>query len=170
MQQEVFEPREALDRLLGACMEELKRRFGPGLVSVVLYGSMARGTARPGSDVDLLVVAEELPSRRWDRQDVAVELSMALEGALEDFERSAGWYPYLSLILKTPAEATGFRRLYLDMVDEARILFDRDGFFAGVLREVEEKIQTLGARRVKVGRRWYWDLKPGTRAGEEFEL
>lgn len=31
---------------------------------VILFGSHARGNARPGSDLDLLVIEPELPSRR----------------------------------------------------------------------------------------------------------
>jgi len=36
----------------------LERELGQQLVSVVLHGSVARGNARVGSDIDLLVVVE----------------------------------------------------------------------------------------------------------------
>ena len=39
-------------------------RWGRDLVSVVLFGSFARGDAHPHSDVDLLLVVENLP-RDW---------------------------------------------------------------------------------------------------------
>ena len=38
------------------------------LVSAVLFGSVARGTARPDSDVDLLLVAHGLPRSFRDRR------------------------------------------------------------------------------------------------------
>src|SRR5215469_14697159 len=41
---------------LNRVLERLVRNFAPELV--VLFGSYAKGTARPGSDVDLLVVAD----------------------------------------------------------------------------------------------------------------
>ena len=51
---------------------ELARKFahrlqvawGENLVSVVLYGSVARGECHKDSDVDLLMIAEELPESR----------------------------------------------------------------------------------------------------------
>jgi predicted nucleotidyltransferase len=45
-------------------VQALRDGFGDQLISVVVYGSHARGTAKPGSDVDLLVVVRELP-RDW---------------------------------------------------------------------------------------------------------
>jgi len=54
--------------LLARLVDILKERLGPSLVSVVLYGSVARGVARPDSDVDLLVVLDNPPSnyhRSW---------------------------------------------------------------------------------------------------------
>jgi predicted nucleotidyltransferase len=42
--------------LLRGTLDRLIRAFAPE--RIVLFGSYAKGTARPGSDVDLLVVAE----------------------------------------------------------------------------------------------------------------
>ena len=44
-----------------ACAEALAHEFGA--TRVVLFGSVARGDARPGSDVDLLV--DGVPDGRW---------------------------------------------------------------------------------------------------------
>ncbi|SRR5258707_6677349 len=41
---------------IGRILERLVRNFAPE--RIVLFGSYAKGTARPGSDVDLLVVAD----------------------------------------------------------------------------------------------------------------
>jgi predicted nucleotidyltransferase len=37
----------------------------PEIEALVLYGSRARGDYRPSSDIDLAVVAEHMPSRRF---------------------------------------------------------------------------------------------------------
>jgi len=41
---------------------ELRELYGPRLEKVVLFGSWARGEGRPDSDLDLLVVLDEVPS------------------------------------------------------------------------------------------------------------
>lgn len=120
-----------------AYTERARARFGDRLVSVVLFGSCARGAATASSDIDLLLVAEGLPTDRLARQEINIRLSRDLEPLLDDIARETTWYPYLSVILETPAEARRFHRIYLDMVEEARLLYDRDGFFASVLETVK---------------------------------
>jgi predicted nucleotidyltransferase len=50
--------------LASAVARDLLRLYGDRLRRVVLYGSWARGDAHPESDVDLLVVLDEVRSRR----------------------------------------------------------------------------------------------------------
>jgi len=50
--------------VLEALLNELKKRFGKRLVSLVVFGSVARGTMKSDSDLDLLIVAQGLPRGR----------------------------------------------------------------------------------------------------------
>ncbi|MBK8432567.1 MAG: nucleotidyltransferase domain-containing protein [Chloroflexi bacterium] len=45
----------------------LQEALGDDLVALVLFGSRARGDARPDSDWDLLLIAEGLPERPFAR-------------------------------------------------------------------------------------------------------
>ena len=76
----------------------------------------------------------------------------------------------LSPILKTPEQATAGSPLFLDMVEDARILYDRNGFFAQRLSRLRNRLIELGSKRIWRGNTWYWDLKPDFRPGEVFEL
>jgi len=48
-----------LPKILRSLRRELKRIFGDQLEIVLLYGSQARGEARPDSDIDILIVVRD---------------------------------------------------------------------------------------------------------------
>jgi hypothetical protein len=149
--------------------ELLAQALDDRLVSVVLFGSVARGDAGPGSDIDLLIVARDLPRGQFARKRLLASADAAFEPALEEAARE-GIEGRPARIVRTPEEARRIIPLYLDFTDDARLLIDRDGFFAAVLERLRASLRRLGARRVRYGRRWYWDLKPDLRPGEVFEL
>jgi hypothetical protein len=56
------------------------------------------------------------------------------------------------------------------MIEDGRVLFDRRGFWRSFIRSFQRRLDRLGARKIMVGDRWYWDLKPDYRPGEVFEI
>ena len=160
---------EYVDQLQRDVTEAAGRHYGSRLVSVVVFGSMGRRTFRHDSDLDLLIVADDLPAGRVARVQEFAAVEAALEPRLAE-GRTCGFDTVCSPVFKTPDEVTAGSPLFLDMVEDARILFDRDGFFAGVLTRLRERLARLGARRIWRGNAWYWDLKPDYRPGEVFEL
>lgn len=161
--------KEPYRSVLAELVEALKRRLGDSLVSVVLYGSVARGEARADSDVDLLIVAEGLPRSRFERQDLFMEVEEGLKPLIEEAER-LGCVIDFSPILKTPEEAARTSPLYLDMVEDAVILYDKDNFFRRILERLKKRLEELGAERVRCGKLWYWRLKRDYKFGEVIEL
>ncbi len=150
-----------LARLYVAALQE---SAGPALVSAVLFGSGDRGEAGPVSDIDLLLVVEGLPPSQLVRHDVLQAADARLEPERVRLRRE-GIVTDVRPILKTPEEAQRITLLYLDMVEDGDLLYDRDGFFATILGRLRERLAALGARRVRRGRAWYWDLKPDFRPG-----
>jgi hypothetical protein len=76
----------------------------------------------------------------------------------------------LSPVFKTPHEAEAGSPLFLDMVEDARILHDEGGFLAGFLERLRQRLVALGSRRVWAGSAWYWVLKPDLQPGETIVL
>jgi uncharacterized protein len=140
----------------------LEERFGEDLVSVVLFGSRARGTARPDSDVDLVVVVRGLPGSRLERQRILAPLARAV---------SEAFYDALMPVPLTPEEAARVKPYYLGMLSGHRLLHDAGGFFAGVLERLQARLRELGAtRRVDPDGYEYWDLKPDWKPGDVVTL
>ena len=66
------------DVLVEAASTACQQHYGARLVSVAVFGSVGRRTPGPDSDIDLVVVAEQLPRGRLARSDdfAAVERSL----------------------------------------------------------------------------------------------
>jgi uncharacterized protein len=147
----------------------LREALGDSLVSVVLFGSVARGEATADSDLDLLIICQSLPDGRFARLRLLEEADRRFEADLVRL-RSAGIRTRVACLLKTRGEASRTVPLYLDMVEDACLLHDRDGFFAAVLARLRGSLARLGAERRRRGRVRYWVLKREFTPGEVFEL
>lgn len=157
-------------RLVETLVDVCVRFYGDRLVSLAVFGSVGRGTARSDSDIDLMLVADPLPKGRMPRvREFEAGVLAALGPALDAAAR-AGVSTRLSPLFKTKAEAVAGSPLFLDMTEDARILFDRDSFLAGRLDALRGRMRELGSRRVRRGDMWFWDLKPDFRRGEVIEL
>ena len=131
--------------------------LGDQIVSIALYGSVARGQAGPTSDIDLFVVLQEAPSGMLARRRLLdpVHESLALE--IDGLWRQ-GIYADFIEVIRTVVEAKQFHPLYLDMSIEAVLLCDRDRFMEDMLDAVREQLERSGAERKVMDRFWYWDL------------
>ncbi len=143
--------------------------YGDNLLSLVLYGSVVRGTFRPTSDIDLLVLLRR-STLSWGKR-----ISQLLNAILfhPDVRMAAARLRQLNLpsrvepLILTESELATHPPILLDLTEEAMILEDHAGAFAGEIARVRTRLGELGARRVWLsGDRWYWVLTPEIRPGE----
>src|SRR5438067_20320 len=120
---------ESYELILTRVSEEVARLYGARLVSCAVFGSVGRGTQRLDSDVDLLIVARDLPRGRFARVEEFLPVETRLRTELQPVAPGAAPIE-LSPIFKTPEECEAGSPLFLDMVDDARILVDAGGFLA----------------------------------------
>jgi predicted nucleotidyltransferase len=154
-----------IEQVVGA----VRRAYGERLVSIALFGSVARGTARPDSDVDLFLVVEQLPRGRRARLATFDPVEQELAGEIDSLA-TAGVTTELSPVLRTPEDLRTASPLLLDLTEDAVIIADRGGILAAALADLRQRLQRLGSRRIWIGTRWYWDLKPDYRRGEIIRL
>lgn len=56
---------------------------------IILFGSVARGTDRIASDVDLIVISQQLPASLFDRLDMVNRLKRGLPVSIDVFPYTA---------------------------------------------------------------------------------
>lgn len=149
----------------------LVAEFGDRVVSVLVFGSVARGTARPGSDVDLCVVIRDLPLSRYRRHQLLTQVLTALRSGRAYCEAiQRGYTPDFSILLYTPDEVKETKPIFLDMVEEAIVVLD-DGTMQTKLESLRRRLRELGSRKVTLSDgTYYWLIKPDLRFGEVVEL
>jgi len=155
--------------LLDQLLQGLKRAFGEeNILSCALFGSVARGEARPDSDIDVLIVHREVdfsPTGRF--VDVLFKLRESDEYRRLEAE---GLNPDPSPIFMTEKKMYERPLILLDVLDHGIIIHD-NGVLRKRLESLEKRLTELGSRKVVLeDGSWYWDLKPDWKPGEVIEL
>jgi len=131
--------------LLSLC----KDTFGSSLISVVLFGSYAQGSASPESDIDLLVIVKSLPE--------GTEQEDQLLDCLE-FPVLKKYHLCPSVILTTPeAVLNGVETdnpLFFGIWTGYFVLFDSGDFFRQCMKTVRQHVQISKPVFIDGRRRW----------------
>lgn len=160
------EATEVLRTLLPFCVEVCRRIYGEDLLGLLLFGSVARGDARADSDLDLLVIANQLPPRRLARfEALSGEAVRPLEAA-QDALFARGYPAEISWIFRTPEELREGAPFFLDLPEEGEILFERNGWVTDFLERIRRMREREGARRITLAGEECWDFRgPGAKRG-----
>jgi predicted nucleotidyltransferase len=154
-----------LDELLKALNDD----FGEGVIlSFALFGSVARGEARPDSDIDLLIVHKPIDFNVWERyRNVRSKRNESKE--YHKLEK-IGLTPHPSPIFMTEEDLYEQPLILLDIQEHGIIIYD-----TGVLKKRFEslrgKLRELGSKKIVLeDGTWYWMLKPDWKLGEVIRL
>lgn len=142
------------------------------LVSIMLFGSVARGDWSRDSDIDVLVIASGWDDEPvWNRIRELRKAKEKLEESLEYQEAlEAGYWPIIQNYPLSVKEAKRFNRIYLDAVVDGIILYDKDSFLTRLLQSLEKRLEEMGSVRIMLpNRKFYWILKD-LKAGEVITL
>ncbi len=146
-----------------------QQALGDDLVSVVLFGSVARQECRPYSDIDLVIILREAPKSAFRRREILEPIRAEFEHELEKLWEK-GCYVDFAEVIMTADEAKKTHRLYLEILEDGIILYDVKNFFGGILEDLRSKLQKIGACRRTLGKLRYWDLKPDFKPGDVIEI
>jgi uncharacterized protein len=153
--------------ILSDCVREV---FEDSLVSLALFGSVARGDFKSESDIDIFITIVDKPKSRSERSHLILNKLLPLYK-----KRGESLYPNVELpelhpIIRDKAQVLEGGFLYLDLVSEAKMLVDKDGFFQNHLEQFARKMKEWGSQKFTEPDGYYWIVKPGLQKGEILDL
>ncbi len=146
---------------LSILLEATQNHYSKELMSFAVFGSVASETMNEKSDIDILCVVDGLERSRFRRLgDWANMFNNIRQQFNQVFNQHGMTAPRVEVFLQTPSEADRFKLIYLDMVSDCIILFDRSSFLDSVLGKTSKLIENRGFVRRFDGHIFYWDLDP----------
>lgn len=158
---------EKIDLFIPILREKILNFYQERLISLALFGSVARKKFNENSDIDILIICENFPPGRFLRVSEFVNIEKKLESYLKSLELEK---MFISPIFKTKEEALKGSPLFLDMIDDCLILYDNNDFFLNILKNLKDNLEKLGAKRIWNGNSWHWKLKSDYKFGEVFKI
>lgn len=114
--------------------KDIKALFGKNLVSIVLFGSYATGKQRNISDIDILVVADNLPSTRKERLPLILLIS----------RKYLPQGKTVSIILRSRDEIKNgfeyYNPLLLRISENYKLIYDPERFFLTLMKDIKNRI------------------------------
>ena len=129
---------KTFSRIQKALLKEVKAHYGHRLVSLVVFGSVARGTQKYQSDLDFLIVCDALPKGRGKEPKIAAFVDLMEKEVKE----------YVNLVIHKDEIA----KLAIDKRRMRKIANEHDFFFAEVtlMSEIGKSLGTVLGPRGKV--------------------
>jgi predicted nucleotidyltransferase len=154
--------KNTVQKLVGLILDH----YSEALVTLAIYGSYARDEARLNSDIDLFIILKHKEGLKNTIDLFYENIERKIEEELTVLDTQYGINMELSPFVLSKEEANYFHPIYLDMIDNAEIIYDRDNFFKQILNSVSELKIKHGFRKESVGNTFLWDLKNKNLLGE----
>jgi len=149
-----FMNKEQLIKYIGKNLEGKKNSLPIDIKATVLFGSWAKGTATPDSDVDLLVVAEDIHPKRHRRGAEIAQIRRCLPGLT------------LDVLLHTKEEVISnflnHNPLFLDVAEDGKIILDDGEFLQNLISQTKYYVRQREIKRFGDG--WVFPVEKGKAA------
>jgi len=148
----------------------LKEKYKEDLLSIILFGSVARGKWNKESDIDLFIIFT-------NKSSIRTAINNQLTKVISDYERKSklknskgdrlfSTIQDISLSLK---DLHTFRTIFYDIAMDGIILFDRNKTGFHKLKKIKKRIEEKGLKKVFIKENdYYWERN--VKFGEIIEL
>jgi len=133
------------ENILKPIVDRIRDKLGEDVLSIVLFGSMTRGDFTASFDIDVLVIARNLPDDWRGRDKILLELSEIRS----DHRRPV--HITLTDEYAMNASIDQGAPLVFGLHDANRVIFGRDGFFEKLMEQFENNMKQWGVRKIGNG-------------------
>jgi len=157
-------------KLLKKILQKTKEYYKKNLISFVVFGSYAKDTLSPYSDIDILIITKKQPKSRPRR---IVNFINNIEQKLEKYIlglRKKNIFVEISPLIKTQEEVKYGSFLFLDMIQDSIILYDEGNFFRRYLDYLDKKLKEYGSKKIFEKGGYYWVIKENVNPKEGIDL
>ncbi len=154
--------REIIDRTISA----IKDAYTDNLISLAIYGSYANGNARFNSDLDLFIILDKTGRRIAELKYFYDKVEVPLENELLQLLKLHRIDMSISPFIVSKEQASFFNPLYLDMSENAYIIYDKDDFLRSILIKVGELIKRHNFKKKLLSNTFLWDMSSHVMIGQ----
>ncbi|MGB9715444.1 MAG: HEPN domain-containing protein [Thermodesulfovibrionales bacterium] len=143
--------KQLVDYIKRALATEGKKSLPFDIVAALLFGSWAKGSETPDSDIDLLIVADRINTKLHRRGKEIADIKHCIPGLSLDVQ-----------LLTKEEVISNFRNhnpLFLDIAIEGIIILDKDKFLRNLMLETKEYLKQRGIKRFGDG--WIFPVEKG---------
>lgn len=140
-------------------VDNYRKQWKEHLIALAIFGSYARGEETPRSDIDILLIANHLPKRKFERESFIRKPAI---GILKKKFNVIAW---------TQEEfETNFSSIYLDLGQDAVIYYDPSGYLKKKLEKIKQITEEAKLERVKLPSGYVWRWKSPERYGKLWSI
>ena len=132
--------------IISELTEILKQKFNQDLLAIVLFGSIVKGNFTATSDIDVLVVCENLIKDWRVRDKMTLELT-------EEIELKYATSIHMVLVSKDEISHSieSVSPLMLEIYEANEVIYEKDSFFTQLLNDFEKNLKNLHAIKIEKG-------------------
>ena len=144
--------RDKFNELINIIFEKTKDFYKDNLISFIVFGSCGRDTPTNESDIDILIILNEINFNRMKRMKIFYEnVEKKIENEIKNYEKY-NINTYISPIIRSKEEVKYGSPLYIEMILGVKIIYDKDNFFKNYLKRLENKLNKLKSSK----KNGYW--------------
>jgi len=138
----------------------LKEELNKDLISLIIYGSVARGTWNRQSDIDLLLIVSNDFFNQFNEDKIS-EITINFYNKSREVNLYDNYKNHsIQILTLSKNDLKKFRTLFYDIALDGIIIYDKNNIGIDLLTRHRKRIEKMGLKRIFLDKNdFYWERK-----------